>query len=128
MSAIERFMSGADDRETLAEVRGRIEKWLRDDRGPSLERTLGLGCRSLARTARRNALLRRAADTLEGTPWARAVALAEAVRAFEIRRWPRWRVSGIPAHASEIDRLLYSARSIDTIPSTARQLFSILRA
>jgi hypothetical protein len=121
-------MSGADDPQTLEEIRARIERWLTDDKGPDLARTLGLGCRSFARRNRRDALLRRAADALPGTPWGRAVALAECVRAFEIRRWPRWRITGVPEHATEIDRLLYSARLIDTIPATARQLFSILSA
>ena len=127
MNAVERFLAGDTSDETLAEVRARIHAWLTDDpRGPSLERRLALGTRRSARLARRDAILRAAAATIPGSPWSRATGLAQAVRAFEARRWPRWRIIGVPESAAPIDRLLFAARSLDSIPSTPRQLHTIL--
>lgn len=123
---IERFLDGADDPATLAELRNRITRWLSADSGPDLARVMGLGCRSYARKARRDALLRQAAALLPGRPSERIRALLAAVRALEVRRLDRWRRSGVPASASEVDRLLFQAMQFGPIPGTERQLRTVL--
>ena len=126
MNAVERFLAGDTSPEVLEEVRARIERWMRDDRGPELARVLGLGCRYSARMARRNALLRQAATQLPPGITNRPEALASALRAFLVRRWPRWRARGVPESATELDKLLYQARLLDELPETARRLRDII--
>jgi hypothetical protein len=96
----------------------------------SLERCLGLPRNDSAlRRACRDYWLRRAWEALrdETSPWRRSEKLAVAVKDFQSRRWPRWRVlSGPPASASELERALLEAfRSAERVPRTAMQLHNI---
>ncbi|MFW5453527.1 hypothetical protein [Thioalkalivibrio sulfidiphilus] len=66
--------------------------------------------RTLARE-RRDAFLAAALFATEGaTPWARARGLADAVRDFQGRQWPRWRrLPEPPGNATPQQRALYQA-------------------
>jgi hypothetical protein len=96
----------------------------------SLERCLGLPRNDSAlRRACRDYWLRRAWKALrdERSPWRRSEKLAVAVKDFQSRRWPRWRVlSEPPANASELERALFEAfRFAERVPRTAMQLHNI---
>ena len=125
MTAALRFVTGNASDADLEHVRAAMTAWLADEQGPSLHQRLGLSRRS-ARCALRNAHLRAAAALLAGDPWPRAEQLAESCRAFEIRRWPRWRLTGPPPGAARLDLALFEARQFGEITLTPRQLFNIL--
>jgi len=96
----------------------------------SLERCLGLPRNDSAlRRACRDYWLRRAWKALrnETSPWRRSEKLAVAVKDFQSRRWPRWRVLTVPpASASELELALLEAfRSTERVPRTAMQLHNI---
>ena len=110
----------------MERVRSAMLAWLVDDEGPSLPQRLGLSRRS-ARCELRNTHLRAAAAYLpQSDPWPRAEQLAESCRAFEARRWPRWRLTGPPPGAAALDLELYQARRFGEITLSQRQLFNIL--
>jgi len=95
-----------------------------------LERCLGLPRNDSAlRRACRDYWLRRAWKALreETSPWRRSEKLAVAIKDFQSRRWPRWRLlSAPPAGASELELALLEAfRSTDRVPRTAMQLHNI---
>jgi hypothetical protein len=73
----------------------------------------------------RNAYLRAAADAL-GEPdwWRRAVRLADQVRLFNARRWPRWRhLLMAPDDATAVEQSLFlAARAGARLPTTAQGL------
>ena len=119
------LLTGNETEADLERVRSALVAWLTDEQGPSLHQRLGLSRRA-ARCALRNAHLRAAAALLTGDPWPRAEQLAEACRAFEIRRWPRWRLTGPPPGAAALDLELYQARRFGEITLTPRQLFRII--
>jgi hypothetical protein len=84
---------------------------------------------SALRRAGRDYWLRRAWGVLcEGlSPWRRSETLAAAVRDFQSRKWPRWRMlQDPPLTASEIEMALFHAsRVCERIPRTAMQLHNI---
>jgi len=95
-----------------------------------LERCLGLPRKDSAlRRACRDYWLRRAWKALreETSPWRRSEKLAVAVKDFESRRWPRWRILSMPpGNASELELALLEAfRSTERVPRTAMQLHNI---
>jgi hypothetical protein len=98
----------------------------------SLERCLGLPRNDSAlRRSCRDYWLRRAWKTLraERSPWRRSEKLAVAVKDFQSRRWPRWRMlDAPPASASELELALLEAfRSTERVPRTAMQLHNIAK-
>lgn len=128
MTAVDRFLSGHSDAETLADLRCRITRWLMDDSGPDLSRVLGLGTRRAARLQRRDALLRQAASLLDGPVSARARALLEVARLVEVRRAAVWSRRGVPENADPVERLIFEASQLDTIPRTCRMMREIINA
>lgn len=126
LPAAERFMSGDHSAETLAELRRCVATWIMSDGTLGLHRVLGLGTPRSARLRLRDSLLRDAARLLDGTAWDKARALATAASSFESRRWPRWRYTGVPDTACRLDTLLYDARKLGALPTTARQFFNVL--
>jgi len=88
--------------------------------------------RTLARE-RRDAFLAAALFATEGaTPWARARGLADAVRDFQGRQWPRWQSRPEPpGHASGQRRaLFYAARAAHAagleLPGSAKALAAMV--
>jgi hypothetical protein len=119
--------AGADD---LAWLSKGFSAFLGAGGSLPLERCLGLPRNDSAlRRACRNYWLRRAWKALreETSPWRRSEELAVAVRDFQSRRWPRWRMlSTAPANASEVELALLEAfRSTERVPRTAMQLHNI---
>ena len=119
------LLTGNETEADLGRIRLALERWLTDTDGPSLQAYLGIS-RSTARKALRDRHLRAAATYLDGGPWSKALALGEAARAFEVRRWPKWRRSGPPTTASDLDLELFSARQYGDVCMSTRQLFRII--
>ena len=129
LAAIDRFLAGADDQNTLAELRRSIERWMLDtDTGPDLHRALGLGTRRSARRERRDALLRDAAALIPGRLSTKARALVEVARLVEVRRSARWSRSGVPADADPVEALVYAASRLEAIPTTTTMMRFIIDA
>lgn len=107
------FIFGADDPETIAEVRRRLVVWARSDGAMSLHQALGLRTPKRTREDARNRLLYEAAGKLPGTSWQRASALGERIRAFLVRRWPTWQdMPAPPPDAHPVDVLLWHCANI----------------
>ena len=119
------LLTGNETEADMERIQAAMLAWLTDEQGPSLHQRLGLSRRA-ARCELRNAHLRAAAALLAGDPWPRAEQLAESCRAFEARRWPRWRLTGPPPGAAALDLELGQARQFGEIALTPRQLFNIL--
>ena len=110
----------------LERIQAALTAWLVDEEGPSLQQYLGIN-RAAARRELRNQRLRRAAAYLDATGKTDlAEQLAESARAFTVRRWPRWRISGPPPEATRLDLELFAARQFGPIDLGARQLLNIL--
>ena len=126
MNAALALLTGNETEADMERIQAAMLAWLTDDAtGPPLHQRLGLSRRS-ARCELRNTHLRAAAALLAGDPWPRAEQLAESCRAFEARRWPRWRLNGPPPGAALIDLELGQARQFGEITLTQRQLFNII--
>ena len=121
-----RFLAGDTSAETLADLRSSLVRWIMSDGSLGLHRVLGLGTPRSARLRLRDALLRQAAQPLDGSTWDRARQLSDAASVFESRRWPRWRYTGVPDSANRLDALLYEARMMGEVTLTARQYFNVL--
>lgn len=104
-------------------------RWLKDgDRLPP-HRCLGLPATPTAlRRLMRNRKLRQAAKHLDGEEWARAGALLEQVRLFDLRRWPVWhRLEVAPPHATPIQAALFDAfKTGASMPKTHESYHGIL--
>lgn len=130
--AVFQFIRGGEGPEVLDDMRRRIKAWLTDDaeRPLPLHRHLGLGGPQAARLALRDHYLTEAAALLEGpSTWQRCRQLAEAARAFEVRRWPIWRrFDSPPTHAGPVDAMLWHARHLGgELPATPENYLNILR-
>ena len=119
------LLTGNETEADMERIQAAMLAWLTDEQGPSLHQRLGLSRRA-ARCELRNAHLRAAAALLAGDPWPRAEQLAESCRAFEVRRWPKWRRSGPPSTATDLDRELFSARQYGDVCMSTRQTFRII--
>lgn len=80
-----------------------------------------------SRLRARDELLRAAHGLMSGTPWGRCVELAEEIGKFEGILWPRLRDHEAPPEGcSRLRSLLFRARRLGPLPSTARQLWNIV--
>ena len=126
MNAVINIINGVSTEADMERIQAAMLAWLTDEQGPSLHQRLGLSRRA-ARCELRNTHLRAAAAYLpQSDPWPRAEQLAESCRAFEVRRWPKWRRSGPPTTASDLDRELFSARQYGDVCMSTRQTFRII--
>jgi hypothetical protein len=123
-------MLGDEGPDTLTALRAAmIGYYLQEgDKPLPLHRCLGTGGARVTRAALRRHHLLRAAATLPGpTSWARCKQLAEACRIFEVRRYPTWRrMDSPPGHASELDRVLWSARQFGQLACTPEAYTELL--
>lgn len=123
------FVRGDASPETVAEIAERMLRWVKqtaDDPLP-LNRMLGLGRPRAARIALRDSLVIEASMLLEGSRWSRCKQLAELARTFHAGRYDVWRRVGIPAGASDVDRLLFDACDLgEPLPRTPEGYLSIL--
>jgi hypothetical protein len=122
-SAIFRLLTGQDRISDRDEIRRVLTDWLQSDDPVALDRRLLGDSRQGARLRLRNLHLRRAAALLDHS----AIALSAACRAFDARRWPRWkRLGAAPDHASDVDRHLFAARQFGPVALTVRQLRTVI--
>ena len=78
------------------------------------------------RLRERDSFLVQALELMPGTPWGRCVQLESEIRRFEALVWPRWRDRETPPEGcSALRHLLFEARRLGPLPSTARQLWNI---
>lgn len=101
------------------------------------------------RLKERDELLRAAHGLMDGTSWARCVALEREIRRFETIQWPRLRehdgativrdengpaqptlaavgIDAPPEPCSALRRYLFEARRLGPLPTTARQIRNII--
>jgi hypothetical protein len=109
-----------------------VAAYLRHGGELSLERCLGIpppsACRRLA-LAKRDYWLGEARRYLEGPPWSRSVALADAARHFLGTIWPAWRdLDEPPPYASDLRAALFRAAKAagGRLPATARQMHRLI--
>jgi hypothetical protein len=115
------FLAGDRSAETLDALAAGMRAMLR---GEVAAPTVGQFRRAL-----RDELLRRAGELIEApTPGARAEALEERARLFELRRWPRWRHFKVaPPRADPVDVLLFEARQYGEVWLCDKWLKKLLR-
>jgi hypothetical protein len=111
-------------------LRAGFEAWLIHGDTLALHRCLGLPASPAGvRRIQRNRLLRQAAELIQAdTPWQRAGKLLEAVRLFDLRKWPAWyRLDTAPPHATDLERVLFDLLKMEIdLPGTQRQYHHIL--
>ena len=79
------------------------------------------------RLKQRDELLREAHGLMTGTPWGRCVQLEAAIARFESTIWCRWRDREAPPEGcSALRSLLFRARQLGPLPSSARQLLNVV--
>lgn len=134
LSLLVRAVAGdSSAREAAADVllRG-VAAYLRHGGELSLERCMGLPPPSARRRlalAKRDYWLGEARRYLEGPPWSRSVALADAARHFLGTIWPAWRdLDEPPPYASDLRAALFRAAKAagGRLPATARQMHRLI--
>jgi hypothetical protein len=125
------FMQGDTSPEVLAELRAAMLRWSEQagDKPLGLNRCMGLGGPRAVRIELRLKHLVDAAAVLPGpSHWARCQQLAEAARAFEIRRWPRWKkLDAPPPDARPVDVHLWHARRVgEELPQTPEAYIGVI--
>lgn len=77
---------------------------------------------------RRDCFLREASRLVEdGSTWARCVSLAKEIATFEARIWKRWRdLEVAPPGCSDLRACLFRARKLGELPTTTRQLYTVV--
>ena len=110
----------------LADGDSDAARWLADAinrmlQGEGWIRATGIQPSAIAK-AIRDQHLRHAGQLLGGDP----IELHRLAGRFESAVWPRWRRSGPPADAGQINRLLYLARQAAPLPTSTRQFRRIV--
>lgn len=125
------FIAGDTRPHTLAVIRAQVLAWGRfakDAKSAPPINILGFSTPGQFRRALVARLLNEAARHFKGSAWARAGKLAEAIRVFEVRRWPKYRRELVaPDCLGAVDRLLFDVfRLSERLPRTQRGLFNLI--
>ena len=80
-----------------------------------------------SRLRARDELLREAHAFMSGTPWGKSLRLAAEVQRFDSIIWPRIRGLETPPEGSKLRALLFRARRLGPLPTTARHLWNIAK-
>lgn len=122
------LLAGQPSPEALAWLSAGLRRWLLDDGDMPLNRHLRLGTAAKARQTLRDALLRDAAEHLDGGLTRRAERLAALCTDFEARIWPIWKdLPEPPERAGPVLARLWEAKRYGAdISLTVRRIFSII--